>query len=233
MRAGIGADHTLPEVGHLEPLVLEVVLDAIDHRPLEEEMPGLDVAPQPLVDLLERGGSADPEVASPGGPQGVAQPRLDRGKIAPAVNIDGREAANLVLAPLVIVPELNAAAVLERDEKPRDGGKPLETVGCHVQFFDHQRVEQPDEIGAGRDAVARPGLVDGARPPHPLPRLDHQDVLARSCQVGCAGQAVVSRPHYDGVPASRSQLADRPRPFQNAQGVHGCTVPAWCRRHDH
>ena len=37
VRAGVGADHPLAEIGELQPLVVEVALDHLDHRPLEEQ----------------------------------------------------------------------------------------------------------------------------------------------------------------------------------------------------
>ena len=102
----------------------------------------------------------------PTGRDRIPEPRLDRGEIAPAVNVARREAANLVFAPLVFVPELDAAAVLERNEEPRGCRIPLEAVGGQVQLFDHQGMEQSDEVGARGDPVAGPGFVDRARSPH-------------------------------------------------------------------
>src|SRR5271165_6212666 len=126
--AGVGADHALAEVGQLQALVLEVILDTFDHRPLEEQMAGLRVAAELLFDLVERGRLADPDVAFAGGPKRVAQSRLDRAEIAPAIDIDGGEPANLAFTPFVVIPELDAAAVLERDEESDRRGEPRKAI---------------------------------------------------------------------------------------------------------
>src|SRR5208337_4292948 len=117
VRAGVGADDPLTQVRHLEPLIPEVVFDALDHRPLKEHVPSLDIAAEPLVDLVHGGGLADPEIVCAGGSKRVAESRLDRAKVAPALDVDGRKPADLALATLVVIPKLDAAAVLKRHEQ--------------------------------------------------------------------------------------------------------------------
>ena len=75
-RAGVGADHPLTEQRDLQPLVAQVMLDELDHRPLEQQLARLVVAADPLFELGTRGRWSEPEVTVAGRPQGVAEPAL-------------------------------------------------------------------------------------------------------------------------------------------------------------
>ncbi len=55
VRARVGPDHALAQVGELEPLVAEVALHQLDHRPLEQQPSRLGVVPQASLDGLAGG----------------------------------------------------------------------------------------------------------------------------------------------------------------------------------
>ena len=58
MWTGVRSDDPLPEIGQLKTFVSQVMLDAFDHRPLEEEPPGLVILTYPLLELIA-GGARD------------------------------------------------------------------------------------------------------------------------------------------------------------------------------
>ena len=59
----------------------------------------------------------------PRGPQRVAEPLLDVAEGSPAFQVAGRQLADLLLAQGVVIPELNAGAVVEGHEQAgRRGG---------------------------------------------------------------------------------------------------------------
>ena len=111
--------------------------------------------------------------------------------------------------PFIVSPELHAAAVLEGNEEAGHGRVPLEPTADQVELFDHQRMEQPAHIGAGGHPIPGPGLLQGTRATNPVPALQHQHSPAGPGQVGGAGETVMSRADYNGVPASGGQLFDR------------------------
>ena len=140
-----------------------IMLDILDHRPFEEQLPSLVVAAEPALDLVARRGSTDPEVAVAVRPKRIAQPLLHVAEGPPALQVRRRQAADLLLAQFVVVPELDAGAVVERNEHPGLGRQPLEAVVDHLQLVDDAGMEQPDQVGARRDAIARPDLDRACR----------------------------------------------------------------------
>ena len=148
-RAGVGADDPLTEQRDLQPLVAQVMLDELDHRPLEQELARLVVAADPLFELGPRGRSSEPEVSVARGPQGVAEPALDVAEGAPAGDVARREPGDLGLALRIVVPELDALTVLERHEQPGAGREPVEPAAGQVELGDDPGMQQPGEIGTG------------------------------------------------------------------------------------
>ena len=142
------------------------MLDELDHRPVEQELAGLVVAAEPLVDLLAARCPADPEVAVARRPKCVAEPPLHVAQRPPAGQVAGREPADLLLALGVVVPELDARSRRRtaRTARPSAGYHSKPAAG-QVELLDHQRMEQPDQVGTGRDPVARPDLLERAGPP--------------------------------------------------------------------
>ena len=116
VRAGEGADHTLTHVGRLQALVVDVMFEALDHRPLEEHFPSFIVAGEAALELVAGWGSTDPEIAVALGPKGVSQPLFDAAKRLPAFQVRRCQAADFLLAEVVVVPELDAGAIVERNE---------------------------------------------------------------------------------------------------------------------
>ncbi len=150
--AGVGADDALAEVGDLQALVFEVVLDEFGHGPVVEQMAGFIVVAEAVVDFFGGGRVADPEIAVAGGTQSVAQAGEAVVHGAPALDIAGRKAADFRFAGGVIVPELNAGAVEHGDEEAVDGGGPVKSASGKVELFDNFGMQQSGEIGAGRHA---------------------------------------------------------------------------------
>ncbi len=217
VRTGVGADHALPQIGELQPLILEIALDHLDHGPLEEQRPRLAIAAQSPLDLVAVRRGIEPQVAGVGRPQRVAQPPLHRLHRPPPGEVLRREPLDLGLAALVVVPELDAAAILERNEEAADRGHPPEPVSRQVQLVDDGLVEQPGHIGAGRHPNPGPRLVHGAGTAHAIPRLQHQHLLTRPGQIRGAGEAVVAGPDDDRVPPAIRQVGDRLRQADASQ----------------
>ena len=117
-----------------------------------------------------------------------------------------REAADFRLAGVVIFPELDAVAILERHKQAIGGGCPRKAMLVHLQFVHDQRVEQAYEVGAGRHLDATPNLFQRAGAADALTRLQHEHPLARAGKVRRARQAVVARADDDGIPALRRQV---------------------------
>ena len=72
--------------------------------------------------------SADPQIAITCRTQGIAQSADHVAHRAPAFYIPRSEIANFDLTPVVIVPELNAGAVVEWNEKSTDCRCPLKAA---------------------------------------------------------------------------------------------------------
>ena len=77
----------------------------------------------------------------------------------PGVGLARGETLQLGFTPVKVIPELNTAPIFKRNKEAAIGRRPAEAVAGQVQFLHHQGVEQPDYIGAGGDAVARPGFL--------------------------------------------------------------------------
>ena len=54
VRAGVGPDDTLPQIGEVHPLVVQVPLDQLDHGPLEQDRARFGIATEPALDLVAR-----------------------------------------------------------------------------------------------------------------------------------------------------------------------------------
>ena len=193
----------------MQPLVVEVPLHQLHHRPVEQQAPRLGVVAQPALDRVARGRRPDPHVIRAVGAKPVAQPALDRVHRAPACQVARRKAPDLLLAPLVVVPKLDAATVLERHEHPALGRRPPEAVTLEVELAHHQRMQQAHHVCAGRHAHAGPRLVQRARAPDLLPRLEHQHPAPSARQIGRTREPVVPRPDHDHVPPPSGQRAHR------------------------
>jgi hypothetical protein len=84
--------------------------------------------------VIGPGGSAF-EVGGWSGAEGIAEAADDIGHFAKAFNVAGSKGADLGGAALVVVPELDAAAVEEGNEEAVDGGCPGEAAAGKVEFF--------------------------------------------------------------------------------------------------
>src|SRR5271168_527876 len=145
----VGADHSLAKVRKLQPLVDEIALDELRHRPLEKKTVRLGIACKEVLKLLVRRRIADPQifwalvlVASENAacrPKRISQSANHVAHRPPAFDISGREAANLLFASRVIVPELDAAVVRKRHKETVDGRLPIKAPVWQIQFLDHQR----------------------------------------------------------------------------------------------
>ena len=106
----------LAQVGRLQARVAQEMLDVFDHRPFEEDLASLGIVAQAAFHLFACGSPPNPDVLFPGGPQRVAQPRFHVAKGAPAFQVGRRQPDDLFLAEGIVIPELHAGAVVERDE---------------------------------------------------------------------------------------------------------------------
>src|ERR1700731_823291 len=106
-RTRIRPNHSLPKVSHLQPLIDQIVFNEFSHRPVEEHPPRLFVSTKPLVNLFPRRSLADPHISVADGAQSIARPANHIAHCAPALDISWSKGSNLILAPLVVVPELN------------------------------------------------------------------------------------------------------------------------------
>ena len=120
VRAGERADHPLAEIGRLEPFVIEVMLDKLDHRPVEEQRDGPRCHPPGRRSISSREGARPIQRSPPSaGRKRVAEPALHVAEGPPALQARRSQPADLLFAKRVVVPELHARAILERDEQPR------------------------------------------------------------------------------------------------------------------
>src|ERR1035438_9725829 len=119
--AGVGADHALAEIRHLQSFVAQIALDKFRHRPIEKQRARFGVIPEALFDLLARGCIADPGIASVRTfrtpairrtrTQRIAQPPDHIAHGVEPVHIAGSKRAHFFDASLVIVPKLDAGAI--------------------------------------------------------------------------------------------------------------------------
>src|ERR1700731_2996384 len=127
-RAGIGPNNSLPEVRSLQPFVTQVVFNEPGHRPVKKHVPRLLIFPEPPFNLFLGGSLTDPKIAITCRTQCITQSAKHVIHRAPTFHIPRSEVANLGLAQIVIVPELNAGAVVEWDKQPVYRGYPLKTA---------------------------------------------------------------------------------------------------------
>src|SRR5580692_11656613 len=116
VRAGECADHALAEVRLNQPGIGQEMLKILDHRPFEQDLVSFRIVSDPALDLIAQRRAADPDIPLSGGPQCVAQAALHVAEGTPAAELLGCEPDDLCFAARVVVPELNAGAVVERYE---------------------------------------------------------------------------------------------------------------------
>src|SRR5580700_188051 len=109
--ARVRSNHSLTKVSRLQPFIIQVMFDEFSHRPVEEHPPRLFVSTKALVNLFPRRSLTDPHIAVACGTQCIARPANHIAHYAPALYISWSKGSNLILAPLVVVPELNAGVV--------------------------------------------------------------------------------------------------------------------------
>jgi hypothetical protein len=143
------------------------------------------------------------------GTEGVAEATDDVAHGAPAFHVAGSEGADFRGALLVVVPELDAAAIEEGHEEAIDGRSPGVASARKVELFKDEGVKQAGEIGAGRHSYAGEGLLDGAGAADAIAALNDQDFLTGAREVGGAGKAVVSGTDDDRVPGFGGEGGDR------------------------
>ena len=193
------------------------MLDVLDHRPLEEQLPGLVVASQPMLRSRSRSG--------PCRSRGRLRPRdaARRGAV-----LDGGEARQPFSRRArdrrissshrasssqswMLEPSSNGT------KRPAVAGQPRETVARPIQLLDHQRVEQADQVGTRRDPIAGPGLINRAGASHAFPRLQHQDPASptlpgkRHRPVHCVRRPTTIASHFR-VPSSRTGVESSRHP---------------------
>ena len=116
---------------------------------------------------------------------------------------------------VLVDPLRERAAVLARDGDVGVLGAQrdqLVAVAVQRQLLDDQRVQQPGEVGAGRDRVARPGLLERARAADLVAALEHEHAAPGAGEVGGGGEAVVAGADDDRVPAPGGELGGRHAP---------------------
>src|SRR6267143_5917680 len=133
-RAGISPNYALPEVRSLQPFVTQIVFNELGHRPVEEHVPCLLIFPEPPFNLFLGGRLADPQLSITFWTQRIAQSAEHITHRAPSFHIPRSEAANLGLAPLVTIPELNAGAVVEWDKQSIQCRCPLKAALRYAQL---------------------------------------------------------------------------------------------------
>ena len=224
---GPGADDALAVQGGAQPLVADVVLHHLGDGRLEDDVDGLGVAAEELLDLGPVGGVADPGVAPT-----VAQRAADaveQGLVGlVALHVARRELGHGGGAAIGVVPQGDRGAVLER--APQVGVHELDPVPAVAQpeLVDHERVQQADRVGARahEPAGSGKGCSSVQAPPEPVraargrarcvrPGRDRPPRSAR-----CGRRRPPRRPSA-APPAPRSGRAVRP-----ARTPHACARPA-------
>src|SRR5216683_4648943 len=204
--ARIRSNHSLSKVSRLQPLIDQIVFNEFSHRPVEEYSPRFFVATKPLVNLFTRRSLADPKISVACGTQCIARPANHIAHRAPALDIARGEASNLIFAPLVVVPELNAGVVQKGNEESVDRGAPFKAARGKIQLRNNQRMQQPGKIGAWRHAHAGKRFFDRTSPTHTRTAFKYDHALACPRQIGRAGESVMARSDHDHIPCARCQL---------------------------
>jgi hypothetical protein len=135
---------------------------------------------------------ADPHIAFAGGTQFVAKTAEDGVHRLPAFDILRGKAADFGFALVVVVPELNTAAVKEWDEEAIDGGGPGEAALNEIELIDDKGMEQAGEVGAGRHADVGEWLFDGASAADALAAFEDENASAGAGEIGGTGESVVA-----------------------------------------
>src|ERR1700682_532275 len=161
--AGVGADDSLAEIGGLQLLVLEIMLDELRHRPVEQQRAGFLVVAQAFFNLLASRRIADPDIALIGRTKSIARPAYHRAHGPKAFQIARRETLDLGVALRVVVPELNASPIEKGHEQAIGRRSPGESARRQAELFDDQRMQESGEVGAGRHLYAGEGFFDRAR----------------------------------------------------------------------
>src|SRR5882757_638799 len=107
-RTRIRANHPLSKVSRLQPFIAQIVFNEVSHRPVEEHPPCFFIATKPLINLFACRSLADPHISIACGTQSIARPANHIAHCAPALDIAGSKGSNLILTPLIVIPELNA-----------------------------------------------------------------------------------------------------------------------------
>ncbi len=141
MWARVGADDTLPQQRLLQALVVEVLLDELDHRPLEEQRDRGPVSAQAALDLVTRRRPPDPRVTRSFGAKGISNPLLEIGHGPPSGEVARGEPPDLLVGAIIVPPQLHAAAVVEGDEQTRSGRVPVQAMLEEAKLLDHERVQ--------------------------------------------------------------------------------------------
>ena len=141
-RAGVGTDHPLAQVGILQPLILEIMLDELCHRPIEQHPARFFILAQASVQLFRGGSVANPKVTIAGGPQSIPQTPDHCRHRHPAIHIAGSKAPDLSLARVIVIPQLNAAAIEKRHKEAIRSGRPMKPSFHQSQLVHHQRMQQ-------------------------------------------------------------------------------------------
>jgi hypothetical protein len=201
---GIGPDDTLTEIGSLQAFVLQIMLDELGHRPVEQKMLRCvlegKIRAKPLLNLLLSGRLANPTVAVTGGSKGIAQAADKIVHGTPAGHVFGGESSYLVLAGSFVVPELNARSVEEWDKESVHRRSPTEAALGQIELRNHEGMQQSRKVGAWGHVRAGKRFFDGAGTTDPRPALQHQYTLASTCEIGGTGQPIVSCTCDDYIP---------------------------------
>lgn len=207
-RAGVGADDALAELGDAEVVVGEEVVEEVGHGPFKEEFVGEWVVAESGFDFFAGGGGVEPEVVGAGGAKFIANAGFKGRHGLKAGEVSGGEAADFVVAAVVVVPELDGLAVEEGNEHAGEGGCPVEAVGGEGQFVDDGLMEETGEIGAGAHFVAWEGFGDGGSPADFWAGFKHENLLAGFGEIGGGGEAIVATADDDGVPIAGGEGFD-------------------------
>ena len=189
--------------------------EALEHRRvgvLEQRRDRDLVAAEAVLDQLARRRVGEPQVVRALGAQRVADAGVEPDVLAVAAAVG---VAELRHRAVLVDPLRERAAVVARDGHVGVLGPQrdqLVAVAVQRELLDHERVQQPGEVGAGRDREARPRLLERARAADLVAALEHEHAAPGAGEVGGGGQPVVARADDDGVPAPGGQIGGRHAP---------------------
>ena len=213
--AGERADDPLAVEGGAEAFVGHVPFDDVGDRGVEQDLDQLGIVAQSFLEFGAGRRGAEPgvgrlAVVASEGPPDAAEERLV-GQVA--VDIAGRDLGHAGRGPGRVVPQDERGAVVERAPQVRVDRLHPVAPPPQAELLDDQRVEQPDEVGAGahHESLVGERRFQRARPSELAPPLEHQHRPPGPGQVGGGGQPVVARPDDDHVPRPAGGVADRRR----------------------